>query len=163
VAQLRRLHSASRRAIGVMDLVYDAAILNAVASAGLHVITQQYLLDALSMARDARHKSDRARSGVKLFLEISHKAAGGRPVIAIHEDAVECDPDARLSIVINLARIFDDLRKRATREDTPPQCGPRKSCADLTAAGWMSQTRHFYRPMLKSQLAPTRTTSASPK
>jgi hypothetical protein len=152
-----------RRQYDASSVVYDAAILNAVASAGLHVITQQYLFDALSMARDARHKWDRAGSGAKLFLEISHKAAGGDPVIAIHEDAVECDPDARLSIVINLARIFDDLRKRATREDTPPQCGPRKSCADLTAAGWMSQTRHFYRPMLKSQLAPTRTTSASPK
>jgi hypothetical protein len=36
---------------------------------------------------------------------------------------VEGDPDAGLSIVINLARIFDDLRKGATREDTPPTGG----------------------------------------
>jgi DNA-binding transcriptional MerR regulator len=112
-----------RRQYDASSVVYDAAILNAVASAGLHVITQQYLLDALSMARDARHKWDRARSRGKLFLEISHKVAGGEPVIAIHEDAVECDPDAGLSIVINLARIFDDLRKGASREDTPPNTG----------------------------------------
>jgi DNA-binding transcriptional MerR regulator len=112
-----------RRQYDASSVVYDAAILNAVASAGLHVITQQYLLDALSMARDARHKWDRARSRGKLFLEISHKTAGGEPVIAIHEDAVECDPDAGLSIVINLARIFDDLRKGASREDTPPNTG----------------------------------------
>jgi DNA-binding transcriptional MerR regulator len=97
-----------RRQYDASSVVYDAAILNAVASAGLHVITQQYLLDALSMARDARHKWDRA--GSKLFLEISHKAAGGDPVIAIHEDAVKCDPDAGLSIVINLARIFKEVR-----------------------------------------------------
>jgi DNA-binding transcriptional MerR regulator len=109
-----------RRQYDASSVVYDAALLNAVASAGLHVITQRYLLDALSMARDGRHKWARAGSRGKLFLEISHKTAGGEPEIALHEDKVECDPDARLSIVINLARIFDDLRKGAIREEPPP-------------------------------------------
>jgi hypothetical protein len=44
-------------------------------------------------------------------LEISHQAVGGRhPMIAIHEGAVKCDPAAGLSIVINLAQIFKEVR-----------------------------------------------------
>jgi len=90
--------------------VYDAAILNAVASAGLHVVVaQEYLLDALSRARRARQKWQRAGTRGPLWLEISHRAARGGTAIAIHEGAVQCDPDAELSIVINLARIFADV------------------------------------------------------
>jgi len=91
--------------------VYDAAILNAVARAGLHVVTQRYLLEALSTARHARQKWERSKTRGPLFLEISHQAVGGRdPVIAIHEGAVKCDPAAGLSIVINLAQIFKEVR-----------------------------------------------------
>jgi hypothetical protein len=91
--------------------VYDAAILNAVARAGLHVVTQRYLLEALSAARRARQKWERAKTRGPLFLEISHQAVGGRdPVVAIHEGAVRCDPAAGLSIVINLAQIFKEVR-----------------------------------------------------
>jgi hypothetical protein len=95
--------------------VYDAAILNAVARAGLHIVSRPYLLDALSMARQARQQRELAKDKGALFLEISHKAAGGGTVIAIHEGTVKCDPDAELSIVINLARIFEDVRMRARR------------------------------------------------
>jgi MFS family permease len=89
--------------------VYDAAILNAVASAGLHVVAEEYLLDALSRARRARRKWQRAGTRGPLWLEISHRGARSGTAIAIHEGAVHCDPDAELSIVINLAQIFADV------------------------------------------------------
>jgi hypothetical protein len=62
--------------------VYDAAILNAVARAGLHVVTQRYLLEALSTARHARQKWERTKTRGPLFLEISHQAVGGRTATA---------------------------------------------------------------------------------
>jgi DNA-binding transcriptional MerR regulator len=90
--------------------VYDAAILNAVASAGLHVVAQQYLIEALSRARHALLKWEQTERRGGLWLEISHKAAGGGTAIAIHEGAVRCEQDAQLSIVINLAQIFAEVR-----------------------------------------------------
>jgi DNA-binding transcriptional MerR regulator len=92
---------------------YDAAILHVVASAGLHIVTQPYLLDTLSRARVARRKWALTNRG-PLLLEISHKAAGAGTVIAVHEGAAKCDPTAELSIVINLAQIFEAVRRRDT-------------------------------------------------
>jgi hypothetical protein len=71
------------------------------------------LLDTLSKARDARRKWALTNRG-PLFLEISHKAAGAGTVIAVHEGAAKCDPAAELSIVINLAQIFEAVRRRDT-------------------------------------------------
>jgi DNA-binding transcriptional MerR regulator len=96
------------------DSTYDAAILNAVASAGLHVVTQRYLIEALAMARHARRKWERTGSRGPLLLEISQKTAGGGTTIAIHEGAVQCDPTAELSIVINMAQIFANVRSNDT-------------------------------------------------
>jgi hypothetical protein len=47
--------------------VYDAAILNAVARAGLHVVTQRYLLEALSAARHAPQKWERTKTRGPFF------------------------------------------------------------------------------------------------
>ena len=96
------------------DTMYDGAILKAFARAGLHVVTHRYLLAALSTARDARQRWERSKTRGPLFLEISRKAAGGSPVIAIHEGAVRCDPAADLSLVINLTEIFKNVPKNDT-------------------------------------------------
>jgi DNA-binding transcriptional MerR regulator len=96
------------------DIVYDGAILKAFARAGLHVVTHRYLLEALSMARDARQRWERSKNRRPLFLEISHRPAGGDAVIAVHEGAVNCDPAAELSIVINLTEIFKNVPKNET-------------------------------------------------
>jgi hypothetical protein len=91
--------------------VYDAAILNAVARAGLHVVTQT--LPARGVVRGPPRTTEIGadQNQGTLFLEISHQAVGGRaPVIAIHEGAVKCDPAAGLSIVINLAQIFKEVQ-----------------------------------------------------
>jgi hypothetical protein len=60
---------------------------------------------------DNQRHGEADQSREPLFLEISHQAVGGRdPVIAIHEGVVRCDPAAGLSIVINLAQIFKEVR-----------------------------------------------------
>jgi DNA-binding transcriptional MerR regulator len=93
------------------SVVYDAAILNAIAGAGLHVVSRPYLLDALSKARDARQKWEGAKSRGPLFLEISHRPRGdGSTETIIHEGEPKCDPSAELSIVINLTLIFTGVR-----------------------------------------------------
>jgi hypothetical protein len=93
---------------------YDAAILNAVARAGLHIVSRPYLFTALSKARVAREKWERTEYKGPLFLVILHMAAGGDTEIAIHEGEPKCDLSAELSIVINLGRIFADIRASGT-------------------------------------------------
>jgi DNA-binding transcriptional MerR regulator len=93
------------------SVVYDAAILNAIAGAGLHIVSRPYLLDALSKARDARQKWEGAESRGPLFLEISHRPRGdGSTETIIHEGEPKCDPSAELSIMINLTLIFIGVR-----------------------------------------------------
>jgi hypothetical protein len=61
------------------DSTYDAAILNAVASAGLHVVTQKYPIEALAMARHARAKWQRTRSRGPLLLETHRRPRAAAP------------------------------------------------------------------------------------
>ena len=83
---------------------YDAAVLSVIANAGLHITAHRYLLDGLSQARRALQKWKPAESR-GLYLEIAYVKDSG-PIFAIHEGSVEPYPNARLSIVLNLAEIF---------------------------------------------------------
>jgi len=101
-----------------LDAAYEAAILNALASAGLHLVSRPYIQAALSQARAALQKWQEARSaGRKLplfFLVISHDMTriGGEPTASIHEGIVKHDPTAEIMIVVNLSQLF--LRMRRT-------------------------------------------------
>lgn len=100
------------------DAGYEAAILNALATAGLQLVSRPYIQDALSQARATLQKWHRARSaGRKLpvfFLVILHDMTrvGGEPTASIHEGAVKHDPTAEIMIVVNLSQLF--LRVRRT-------------------------------------------------
>jgi hypothetical protein len=93
-------------------ITYDGAILNALARAGLHIVSRPYLAKALSVARQARQEWELAKKPASLFLEISHRPTGGDAAIAVHKRKVECDPDAELSIVINLDRVFSEVQQK---------------------------------------------------
>jgi DNA-binding transcriptional MerR regulator len=92
--------------------VYDAAILHAIASAGLNIASLPYLQTALSKAREARQKWERAEIEGPLFLEIVHKGADVTEIL-IHEGDPKYDAAAALTIVINLAWIFANVRPSA--------------------------------------------------
>jgi hypothetical protein len=100
------------------DASYEAAILNALAAAGLQLVSRPYIQAALSEARAALHEWRQARSaGRKLpvfFLVILHDMTriGGEPTASIHEGTVKHDHTAEIMIVINLSQLF--LRVRRT-------------------------------------------------
>jgi DNA-binding transcriptional MerR regulator len=104
------------------DAVYEAAILNALATAGLHLVSRPYVHAALSQARAALKKWQEARrAGRKLplfFLVILHDMTriGGEPTASIHEGIVKQDPTAEMAIVLNLSQLF--LRVRRTRVES---------------------------------------------
>jgi DNA-binding transcriptional MerR regulator len=88
------------------NTVYDAAILHAVTSAGLHVATQRYLIDALSFAsRQLPQWKESMRLGHKprLFLTIS-KTGEARPELKIASKVDE--PTGDLTIIIDLGKLF---------------------------------------------------------
>jgi DNA-binding transcriptional MerR regulator len=89
---------------------YDAAILQAIACAGLNVVSLPYLQSALSKASEARQKRERDEMKGPLFLKIVHKLSEDTKEILIHEGKPTCDETADLTIVINLARIFASVR-----------------------------------------------------
>ena len=95
------------------DAGYEAAILNALATAGLQLVSRPYIQDALNQARGTLQKWHRARNaGRKLpvfFLVILHDMTriGGEPTASIHEGAVKHDdPTAEIMIVVNLSQLF---------------------------------------------------------
>jgi hypothetical protein len=94
------------------DASYEAAILNALATVGLQLVSRPYIEDALSQARAALQEWHQARSaGRKLplfFLVILHDMTriGGEPTASIHEDIVKHNPTAEIIIVVNLSQIF---------------------------------------------------------
>jgi DNA-binding transcriptional MerR regulator len=100
------------------DTSYEAAVLNALANAGLQLVSRPYIQAALSQARAALQKWRQARSaGHKLpllFLVISHEMTriNGEPTASIHEGIVKHDPAAEIMIVVNLSQLF--LRVRRT-------------------------------------------------
>jgi DNA-binding transcriptional MerR regulator len=94
------------------DASYEAAILNALATAGLQLVSRPYIQTALSKARAALHEWHQARTaGRKLpvfFLVILHDVTriGGEPTASIHEGTVKHDRAAEITIVINLSQLF---------------------------------------------------------
>jgi hypothetical protein len=100
------------------DTSYEAAVLDALANAGLQLVSRPYIQAALSQARAVLQKLRRARNaGPKLplfFLVISHDTTriGGEPTVSIHEGIVKHDPTAEIMIVVNLSQLF--LRMRRT-------------------------------------------------
>jgi DNA-binding transcriptional MerR regulator len=98
------------------DTSYDAAVLNALANAGLQLVSRPYIQAALSQARAALQKWRHARSaGHKLplfFLLISHHMTrNGEPTASIHEEIVKHDPAAEIMIVVNLTLLFSRVRR----------------------------------------------------
>jgi DNA-binding transcriptional MerR regulator len=89
---------------------YDAAILHAIACAGLNVVSRPYLQTALSKASEARQKWQQAEIKGPLFLVIVHKLAEGTTEVLIREGGPTCDPAGEVTIVIDLARIFAGVR-----------------------------------------------------
>jgi hypothetical protein len=112
-------------------ITYDGAILNALARAGLHIVSRPYLAKALSAARHARQEWELAKERAPLFLEISHTPDVGDAAIAVHKRSVECDPAAELSIVINLDRIFSDVRQRITDGTAAMRATPNRGRTEL--------------------------------
>jgi DNA-binding transcriptional MerR regulator len=94
------------------DASYEAAILNALATAGLQLVSRPYIQAALSQARAALQEWHRARiAGRKLpifFLVILHDMTriGGEPTASIHQGTVKHDPTAEIMIVVNLSQLF---------------------------------------------------------
>jgi DNA-binding transcriptional MerR regulator len=110
------------------DASYEAAVLSALADAGLQLASRPYIQTALSQARVALQKWRQARSaGHKLpffFLVISHDTPriGREPTASIHEELVKHDPAAEIIIVVNLSQIF--LRVRSEYQDDDQNAGP---------------------------------------
>jgi DNA-binding transcriptional MerR regulator len=94
--------------------VYDAAILHAIARAGLNIASLPYLQSALSKAREARQKWERVENTGPLFLEIVHKVGDGPTEVLIHEGEPKYDTSAELTIVINLTWILANVQTRRT-------------------------------------------------
>jgi hypothetical protein len=99
------------------DTSYEAAVLKALASAGLHLVSRPYIQAALSHARAVLQKWRQARNaGHKLpllFLVISHDMTriGGEPTVSIHEGIVKHDPTVEIMIVVNLSQLFLGVRR----------------------------------------------------
>jgi len=107
------------------SISYDAAILHAIARAGLNVVSLPYLQTALSKARDARLKWERATIKGPLLLEIVQKGAECGTEILIHEGDPKYDTAAELTIVINLAWIFANVRTDLTKTTSRRRASPR--------------------------------------
>ena len=105
------------------DAAYEAATLNALATAGLQLVSRPYIHSALSQARAALQKWQEARSaGHKLplfFLVISHDVTriGGEPTASIHEGIAKQNPIAEIAIVLNLSQLFLRVRGRAAAQN----------------------------------------------
>ena len=96
---------------------YDAAILNALARAGLHIISRPYVTEMLAKAHQARQAWQSAKKRGPLFLEISHAANGGA-VIAVREGTAKSVPPAELTIVIDLRQIFLACENKMAERDS---------------------------------------------
>jgi|RhiMetdeSRZDD1v2_1073273.scaffolds.fasta_scaffold555870_2 MerR-like DNA binding protein len=103
------------------DTSYDAAVLNALASAGLHLVSRPYIQAALSHARGVLQTWRQAISaGHKLplfFLVISHEMTrlSSEPTVSIHEGVVKHTPTAEIMIVVNLSQLFLRVLSRASQ------------------------------------------------
>jgi DNA-binding transcriptional MerR regulator len=99
------------------DASYEVTVLDALANAGLQLVSRPYIRAALSKVRAVLQEWHQARSaGHKLppfFLVISHDMTRiGEPTASIHEGIVKYNPTAEIVIVVNLSQLF--LRVRRT-------------------------------------------------
>jgi DNA-binding transcriptional MerR regulator len=112
------------------DASYEAAILNALATAGLQLVSRPYIQAALSQAKAALQKWQEARSaGRKLplfFLVILHDITriGGEPTASIHEGMVKQSPTAEIAIILNLSQLFLRVRDPAEYLYNDQNTGP---------------------------------------
>ena len=94
------------------DTSYEAAVLNALASSGLQLVSRPYIQAALSHARAVLQKWRQARSaGHKLplfFLVISHEMTEDRQRAGRVDTRriVKHAPTAEIMIVVNLSQLF---------------------------------------------------------
>ena len=91
------------------DSPFDCAVLNALAVAGVQVLSRPYIKtalrethNALAKYRDAQHAK---RKPPALSLVISQQV-DGEPTVTLHEGAVKHDPATQVAIVINLTQLF---------------------------------------------------------
>ena len=89
---------------------YDAAILIALADAGMHVVSRPYVQAALARARSAlpRWLKDQKRP---LFLVVTHHLDPTIQPTGDVRDSVECDRSAKLTIIVNLAQLYARVRE----------------------------------------------------
>jgi hypothetical protein len=87
------------------NIVYDTAMLIALADAGMHVASRPYVQDALAQARSALPKwlEDQKRP---LFLVVTHYLDPKIEPIVEVRDSAKLNSSAKLTIVINLAQLF---------------------------------------------------------
>jgi hypothetical protein len=94
-----------------VSAIFDAATLTIIAASGLQ-IARDCLFDVLSRTRLAF----RNWRGGALFVEISY-ATNATPKINIHEGEVPPNPEACISIILNLLLILSDARLQVTKRD----------------------------------------------
>jgi DNA-binding transcriptional MerR regulator len=104
------------------DISYEAAVLNSLADAGLHLVSRPYIQDALRHARAALQRWRQAISaGHKLplfFLVISHEPTrvGSEPIVSTHDGVVNHAPTAEIMIVVNLSQLFLRVLSRVSQQ-----------------------------------------------
>jgi DNA-binding transcriptional MerR regulator len=112
------------------DTSYEAAVLNALSSAGLQLVSRPYTKAALSQVRAVLQKWRKASAaGDKpplFFLVIAHDVTrtGGEATASIHEESVKHDPTAEIMIVVNLSQLF--LGVRSAEYDHDQAAGPKQ-------------------------------------
>jgi hypothetical protein len=91
------------------DSPFDCAVLNALAVAGVQVLSRPYIKTALRETRNAlakyRDAQQAKRKPPALSLVISQQV-DGEPTVTLHEGAVKHDPATQVAIVINLTQLF---------------------------------------------------------
>ena len=93
----------------------DVAILSMLADAGLHLAGHTYLSEALVQVRSALENWN-ATTHEDLYLEIS-RTRDDKPLVAVHPRSEILNPDARISILINISRLLRevDMPRRPAR------------------------------------------------
>jgi hypothetical protein len=94
------------------DAVFEAAVLNALATAGLQVVSRPYVKTILTEVRKALKKyratTAAGHKAPPFFLTVSHDLTqpGGEPTATLSESAVKYDSAADVAIVIKLSQLF---------------------------------------------------------
>ena len=107
------------------DVTFEAAVLSALASVGLELVSKRYVHVALSRVREALQKWHQARNLAHdlpiFFLVISQDVRSAEPTVSIFENAIKPDAAAEAMIVINLSRLFCRVRRTRTEHSGDDQ------------------------------------------